>query len=84
MEECGELTQAVNKVWRSMKKQAHSPKQVMASIKAESDLVSEIADVCIMTAQIQHLLGISDERVMNLVDIKLDREIERIKKEQEE
>lgn len=81
MEECGELVQAVNKVWRTKKKQTHTPKQVVAGIKAESDLVSEIADVCIMTAQIQHLLGISDERVVRVVDIKLDREIERINKE---
>lgn len=84
MEECGELTQAVNKMWRATKALSHDPKQAMAVIEAENNLVEEIADVSIMAAQIQELLGISDERVIHLVDIKLDREIERIKKEQEE
>ena len=79
MEECGELAQAVNKMWRAKKTLPHGSKREIAVCEAESNLVSEIADVCIMTAQIQHLLGIDDERVMHLVEIKLDREMSRIK-----
>lgn len=81
MEECGELTQAVNKMWRATKALSHDPKQAMAVIEAENNLVEEIADVSIVIAQIQQILGISHDRVADKAEIKLDREIERIKKE---
>lgn len=44
-------------------------------------VAEEIADVEIMIAQLQELLGIDDERVMGIVDMKLDREIMRIREE---
>lgn len=83
MEECGELTQAVNKVWRLTKELVTDDDVAIDYDIAEQNLVGEIADVSIMIAQIQEILGISDGKVMVQVDIKLDREIERIKKEQE-
>lgn len=82
MEECGELTQAVNKMWRATKALSHDPKQAMTVIEAENNLVEEIADVSIVIAQIQQILGISHDRVADQAEIKLDRELERIKKEQ--
>ena len=80
MEECGELAQAVNKMWRATKALSQDPKQAMAVIEAENNLVEEIADVSIVIAQIQQILGISHDRVADQAEIKLDREIERIKK----
>jgi len=43
------------------------------------NIAEEIADVAIMIAQLQELLGITDVRVLGIVDMKLDREIMRIK-----
>lgn len=84
MEECGELTQAVNKVWRTMKELETDSDAAIDYEIAEKNLIGEIADISIMIAQIQKLLGINDERVMVEVEIKLDREMDRIKKKQEE
>lgn len=81
MEECGELAQATNKVWRLTKELSTNPSKAREYVTAENNLVEEIADVSIMVAQVQELLGISDERVMEQVDIKLDREIKRIQSE---
>ena len=83
MEECGELTQATNKVWRTMKELETDSDAAIDYEIAEKNLIGEIADISIMIAQIQKLLGINDERVMVEVEIKLDREIDRIKKKQE-
>ena len=82
MEECGELTQAVNKMWRATKAVTHDPKQAMAVIEAENNLVEEIADVSIMIIQIQEMLGIGYERITEKIEFKLDREITKINKEQ--
>ena len=81
MEECGELAQITNKVWRLTKELLNNHEKALDYVKAEDNLVGEIADVSIMIAQIQELLGISDARIVDMVDFKLKREIERIKKE---
>lgn len=77
MEECGELTQAVNKAWRAWNG-IKDPLRPLKFEEAKNNLVEEIADVSIMIKQLQTLLGISDGRVTDQIVIKLDREIERI------
>lgn len=81
MEECGELTQAVNKMWRAKKRYACVSGKTLKECEAENNLVGEMADISIMIAQLQELLEISNDRIAEEVDFKLDREIERIKKE---
>lgn len=80
MEECGELAQATNKVWRLTKELSTDPGKAKEYVTSENNLVEEMADVSIMIAQIQEILGISNERVTEQVDVKLNREIERIQK----
>lgn len=80
MEECGELAQATNKVWRLTKELSTDSSKAVEYVIAENNLVEEMADVSIMIAQIQEILGISNERITEQVDIKLDREIKRIQK----
>lgn len=76
MEENAELSKAVNKLWRATK--TGDGKKIA---KAEKHVVEEMADVLNMIAQIQELLGISNERLVKVAEMKLDREIERIRKE---
>jgi len=78
IEELAELTQAINKFWRAKENLIKTGK-ARELVEAERNIVEEIADVSIMIAQLQDLLGIDDERVMGIVDMKLDREIMRIK-----
>ena len=42
-------------------------------------IIEEIADVEIMIAQIEYLLGVSAMKLDNMIESKLDRQIERIK-----
>ena len=81
MEECGELAQAANKMWRATKGIARNPIRPLKVVEAEQNLISEIADVSIMIAQLQEILGISNDRIADEVDFKLDREIAKINKE---
>lgn len=78
IEEMAELTQAINKLWRVTQSKCRVGKGKMLS-EAAQRVTEEIADVEIMIAQLQELLGIDDERVMGIVDMKLDREIMRIR-----
>ncbi len=83
MEECGELAQAANKMWRATKEFVCGDGKSTEVISAENNLVEEMADVWVMIWQLQELLGISNKKLSDTMDIKLDREIDRIKKEQE-
>ena len=44
-------------------------------------LIEEIADVEIMILQIEYILGVSAMKLDNMIESKLDRQIERIKSE---
>ena len=81
MEECGELTQAVNKMWRVKKRYACVSGKTLQECEAENNLIEEIADVSIMIIQIQEMLGIGYERITEEIEFKLDREIAKINKE---
>ena len=82
MEECGELAQAVNKMWKVKKRFANTSGKTIKECEAESNLISEMADVSIMISQLQELLEISNDDIAEEVNFKLDREVERIQKEQ--
>ena len=47
----------------------------------EEHIEEEIADVEIMLLQIKYLLGVEDVELLEIVEKKLDRQIERIKNE---
>lgn len=81
IEELAELIQAINKfhrVWKSLSKTGNA-KELFTLSETGRNIAEEIADVSIMIVQLQELLGIDDERVMGIVDMKLDREIMRIR-----
>ena len=78
IEELSELIQAVCKHNRSF-----SGKRLSESSEClEKDAITEeIADVEIMIAQIEYLLGVSAMKLDNMIEQKLDRQIDRIKNE---
>ncbi len=78
IEELAELIQAINKFDRAKENLIKTGK-ARELVEAEKNIAEEIADVAIIIAQLQELLGIDDERVMGIVDMKLDREIMRIR-----
>lgn len=76
-----ELIQAINKfhrVWENLAKTGNA-RELFALSETGRNIAEEIADVAIMIAQLQELLGITVVRVLGIVDMKLDREIMRIK-----
>lgn len=70
-EECGELITAVSKLTRG---------ETSARILS---LIEEIADVRIMMSQLMLLYGISDLEVTEVMQAKLERQLERIKRKPE-
>ena len=70
MEECAELIQAISKVRR-----------YGFVGKYKDNLLEEIADVAIMMEQIIYLAGIDRKDIDEVIDYKLNRQLERIGKE---
>lgn len=68
-EECGELTTAAAK-------QIAAPNKIMQDALLDN-LISELADVYVVSEQIKYLLGI-DERVQRVADYKINRQIRRM------
>ena len=77
IEEMAELTVALNKAWRK----TFDTVDKIPNMDDEECIVEEIADVKIMITQIEYLLGVSAMELDNMVNQKLDRQIERIKNE---
>ena len=77
IEEMAELTVAINKAWRKTLDTVDK----IPNMDDEECIVEEIADVKIMITQIEYLLGVSAMELDNMVNQKLDRQIERIKTE---
>lgn len=75
IEEMAELTVAINKAWRK----TFDTVDKIPNMDDEERIVEEIADVEIMITQIEYLLGVSDMKLDNMIEQKLDRQIERIK-----
>ena len=73
MEECAELIQAINKLWRA--------KEIEEAKEAGDNLVKEIADVQIMLWQMQYFAEIEGYETQEEINSKLDRQMQRIKEE---
>ena len=72
IEEMSELTQAINKKWRSDNGYIKTSTNPIYSIK------EELADVYICMAQIQFLLKLGDDELHEIMEYKLNREMERL------
>lgn len=66
---------AINKGWRK----SH-PLEYSAGSEYEH-IIEEMADTVIMIWQIKYLLGVGEGELSKIIEQKLDRQIERIKKE---
>ena len=83
IEEMAELTKALNKFWRknTLCGQVKITPEVLENLKQSKeymDILEEVADVQIMISQITHLLDMDVSEMMNF---KLQRQIERIEVE---
>lgn len=78
IEEMAELTVAINKFWRKLGNGQRVNKSASECIQ---NLVEEIADVQVMVEQVKYLLSIREDEVSDIIEQKLDRQIERIKNE---
>jgi NTP pyrophosphatase (non-canonical NTP hydrolase) len=83
IEECAELTQAVNKLWRLEQKQNRTITQDIDLSFAKEHLVEELADVSIMVEQILYLLDCKSDFEIEKAK-KIKRQLERMKVEQVE
>ena len=81
IEEMAELTQAINKYWR---KQLFCGQneiyEVAIGNPEEKAIIEEIADVEICISQLKYLLCIKDTDINEIIEQKLNRQLERIKK----
>ena len=77
IEEMAELTVAINKLWR--KHEYYSTSKELA--EAHYNILEEIADTLIMILQIKYLIGVREGELSEIIEQKLDRQIERIKNE---
>lgn len=73
IEEMAELTQAINKAWRM-------GNDFDNLLVQKRNIKEEIADVTIMLEQIKYLLQISDTDIDQIIEQKLNRQLERIEK----
>ena len=80
IEEMAELTQAINKLWRKGLKCGNVDVN-NCDVEFIDPVLLETADVLIMIAQMVHFLRISDEDLKTVVAFKLDKQLERIRKE---
>ena len=74
IEEMAELTQAINKLWRKQNFGGNS----CEIAEAHKNLLEEIADVIIMIRQLIELLCIGEEEISQVINHKLDVQLERI------
>ena len=75
MEECAELIQAINKLWRA---ETFDLGDLEVEGRATA-VVGEMADVQIMLWQMQHALGVYEEQLDEEINSKLERQMQRIK-----
>jgi NTP pyrophosphatase (non-canonical NTP hydrolase) len=83
IEEMGELTQAINKFWRKQlgcgnRELPNDPEEIPMFTKEYDNLIEEMADVQVMLLQMAYLLKTD---IQSMADIKLNRQLERIKRE---
>lgn len=79
IEEMAELTQAINKYWR--KDLECGERDIFHTLKGsptEDAIIEEIADVEICLSQLKFLLGIRPYEIEQIIEQKLNRQLERI------
>lgn len=83
IEEMAELTQAINKLWRTQNdmKDLDSFHYHPELIVARERVVEKLADVQIMVSQLSHLLGSDEGELDGYINEKLDRQIKRMEEE---
>lgn len=85
IEEMAELTQAINKFWRKQldcgkRGLPNDPEEIPIFTKEYDNLIEEMADVQVMLLQMEYLL-LSTPEVNQMITQKLNRQLERIKRE---
>lgn len=80
IEEMAELTQAINKYWRKQLSLGAFPYPLEENSKEEKAIIEEIADVEICISQLKYLLCIKDADINDIIEQKLNRQLERIEK----
>lgn len=80
IEECSELIQALTKYYRALGFGYDTP---VTPKDEENHIVEELADVYICVTQLCYLMGCG-KQIEKIVEYKLNRQIERIKKEDEQ
>ena len=82
IEEMAELMVAINKAYRLQKIPVipFFDEVAMERKKAFANIIEEIADVTIMLEQIKYLLDITDTYIDQIIEQKLNRQLERIEK----
>ena len=81
IEEMAELTQAINKYWRKHLKCGNF--DMFDTLKGSSEedaIIEEMADVEICLNQVKFLLGIRQYEIDSIIEQKLNRQLERIEK----
>lgn len=80
-EEMAELTQAINKYWRKQLLCGQNEiYEVEIGNPEEKAIIEEIADVEICISQLKYLLCIKDADINEIIEQKLNRQLERIEK----
>ena len=80
IEEMAELMVAVNKYHRKINTPLLSPSDYLELQHYIFNITEEMADTIIMIEQIKHLLTITDKNVDHIIEQKLNRQLERIEK----
>lgn len=81
IEEMAELTQAINKYWRKQLEYGKwAPFVTRPDNEEWKNIVEEIADVQICIKQVKYLLNIRDKDIIPVLEQKLNRQLERIEK----
>ena len=79
IEEMAELTQAINKYWRKQLLCGQNEiYEVAIGNPEEKAIIEEIADVEICLSQLKYLLCIKDAEIEQIIEQKLNRQLERI------
>ena len=78
MEECAELIQAINKLWRALEFDGENTVKVEECME---NVIGELADAQIMLWQMQYFAEIEGYETQEEINSKLDRQMQRIKEE---
>lgn len=88
IEEMAELTQALNKLWRAEQgyiNEYYDGYKKGAAVKiCRESVIEETADMMICLEELKYILGVSDEEIKQCINVKLNRQLERMEREENE